>query len=240
MSRNRQYVLLFDTETTMTNMVADISFVVCTLQGHVVMHQAILVNGVYNNRVEHPLFHNEDSDPLWKRERLDDRYKHYDNMIENGTRTLYSVRAINTWLMQVNSLYNPVLTAYNLAFDVNKCRNAGINVDMFERSFCLMHACKDYFSRSKKYRQFILENHLFKNPTKLGNMSYSTTAETMTRFLLGANIPSEPHTSLEDCLGYELPLLTAILKRKSLKWCLNDVDPISWQNLQVRDWFKPR
>lgn len=239
MGRKKQYINICDSETTMTDKVADVSFVICDLAGNVVNHMSVLVRGVYDKPDQHPLFHNEDSAEIWKAARLTERYAAYDEMVANGSRMIASVTAINTWLMQANAHYNPVLTAYNLAFDADKCRKTGINVDMYQRKFCLMHAAKDYFSKSRKYRQFILDNHLFKPPTKLGNMSYSTTAETMTRFLLGANLPDEPHTSLEDVLGYELPILKAILKRKSLKWCLNEVNPVGWQQLQVKDWFKP-
>jgi hypothetical protein len=240
MGRPTSKINLFDSETTMSGKCADIAFVICDKKGNVINHMAVLVKGVYDDRENDPLFHNEDSDPLWSVKTLDKRYQAYDDMLNNGSRMLASVQAINTWLMQANAHYKPILTAYNIAFDLDKCRNTGINVDMFEHKFCLMHACKDHFSQSKKYRQFILGNHLFKNPTKLGNMSYSTTAETMTRFLLGIDIPNEPHQSLEDCMGYELPLLKELLKRKSLKWCLNDVNPLGWQNLQVKDWYKPK
>jgi len=228
-----------DTETTMSGKVADFAMVVTDKKGNIKTQCAVLVREVYQNRDNDPLFHNEDSDAIWKLSRLGARYDAYDAMLDNGTRMLASVSAINRWLYQVSASYNPVLYAYNIAFDLGKCRNTGIDLDIFQRRFCLMHACKHHYATSKKYRQYILDNHLFKPPTKLGNMSYLTKADTMARYILGDSLPPEPHLALEDVLGYELPVLVQLLKKRSVKWLLDDIVPVSWQGLQVKDWYKP-
>jgi len=237
----KQYIITVDVESTVDGKVADFAAVISDRKGNIATQCAVLVRGIYDNRLDHCLFHNEEAGSLWKRARLDSRYEHYDLMLESGARMLSNVGGINNWLMMSKAQYDPILTAYNLSFDVSKCRNTAINLDCFDRRFCLWSACITAWSETVKYRQFILDNHLFTNRTSHGNMSYRTNAESMTRFILGdISIPDEPHTALEDILGYEKPMLDKILKRKSLKWLLNNIKPYNWQNYQVKDWFKPR
>jgi hypothetical protein len=234
------HIMTADMETCMGDKVADAAFVVQDRKGNIVAQCAVLVRGIYDNREQYPLFHNEDSGELWKAANLDERYKQYDLMLESGSRMLASISAINNWLMQAKARYNPILTAYNLAFDVDKCQKTGIDLTPFDRRFCLWAACVTAYGSSRKYRRFILENHLFKPVTKLGNMSYPTNAETMARFITGdIGLPDEPHRSLEDIIGYEKPMLDRLLKQKSVKWLLNETKPYNWRSFQVKDHFKP-
>ena len=236
----KQFVMTVDTETTMTDKAVDFAAVISDKNGQIFTQCAVLIRGIYDNPVEHPLFHNEDSGELWKKSRLDERYAQYDLMIDSGSRMIANIHAVNNWLLMAKAQYEPILTAYNLPFDVSKCRNTGINLDVFDRRFCLWSACITAYAETKKYRQFVLDNHLFTNRTSLGNMSYRTNAESMTRFILGdSTIPDEPHTALEDVLGYEKPMLDKILKQKSFKWLLNHIMPYNWRNYQVKDWYKP-
>jgi hypothetical protein len=238
MGRKKQTVLLLDTETTNTAHVVDFGAVLVDLQGNILHECTALINGIYDNPVDYPLFHLKGNDGIFNPDKLASRYENYDRMILDGRRTLNSVAAINRWLARINATYNPVLTAYNLAFDIDKCENTGIDVGQFKRSFCLMYACQQYYARKRKYRQFILDNHFFNPPTKLGNMTYQTKADTMAKFLLGSAYPDEPHTAYEDVVGYELPLLVDIIKKNSLKWCLNDVKSGNWNRFIVRENFK--
>ena len=236
----KYYFLTVDTETTMSDMTADFSAVVSDRKGNIVTQCAVLVRGIFDDRENHTLFHNENIGDLWKADKLDSRYEAYQLMVDSGSRMLASIGAINNWLMMAKCQYDPILTAYNLPFDVNKCQNTGINLTPFHRRFCLWSASVTAFAETKKYRRFILENHLFKAVTKYGNMTYPTNAETMARFILGNNqLPDEPHTALEDIIGYEKPILDRLLKAKTVKWLLNEVRPYNWRNFQVKDWFKP-
>lgn len=236
----KQYIILVDIESTKTDMVADFAAIISDRKENIVTQCAILTHGIFTDRENHPLFYCENADEIWARAGLDKRYANYENMLKNGSRMLASIGAINNWLMMAKAQYDPILTAYNLSFDVGKCRNTGINLDCFNRRFCLWSACVTAYADTRRYRQFILDNHLFKPPTKYGNMSYFTNADTMARFVLGnADIPPEPHLALEDLLGYEKPILDKLLKVKSLKWLLNTPTPYNWRNFQVKDWFKP-
>lgn len=236
----KYHFLLADSETTKDGMVADFGATISDRKGNIVTQCAVLIRGIYDSPVEHPLFYNDSMGDLWNKASLDRRYKAYQDMLDSGSRMLASIGALNNWLMMAKAQYDPILTAYNLPFDVGKCRNTGINLDYFHKRFCLWSASVTAYARTKKYRQFILENHLFKPVTKHGNMSYPTNADTMARFILGDNsIPPEPHCALEDVLGYEKPILDQLLKTKSVKWLLNSPKAYNWLDYQVRNNFKP-
>ena len=235
----KQFILIVDTETTITNKVADFAAIVCDRKGNVVTQCAVLVADIYNDRETHPLFFDNSApvDSIWNKSSLDRRYDVYKRMIEGGSRMLGSVAAINRWLDKAKESYDPYLTAYNLPFDVDKCEKTGIDVTGFSKRFCLWAAAGDIWAHSKKYRQFVLDVHGFNNPTLLGNMSYKANAEIMARFLLGdPDLPDEPHTALEDIIDYELPIFKAIAKRKSLKSLVNLRKP-DWRSMQVKNHY---
>lgn len=237
----KDYFLVVDTETTQDNLVADFGAIVCDRKGNIVKQCAVLTHGIYNNEQDHPLFFTSDPDGIWSKKGKDKRYNNYAKMLEGGTRMLASVGAVNRWLDKAKEQYDPYLTAYNLAFDKDKCSKTGIDLAQFsDREFCLWHAAFNKWAYTKKYRKFVCENHYFNPPTDLGNMSYKTNAEVMARFVLGnPNLPDEPHTALEDVLYYELPILTRLLAtEKKVKW-LNP-KPFNWKAVQVRDHFIAR
>lgn len=236
----KDYFFICDTETTQDNMVADFAGIICDRSGKIYTQIAVLVKDIYTDSENHPLFHlYGDKGDLWSKAGLPKRYKHYDAMVDNGLRMVSSVPAINSWLLKAKNQYDPFLTAYNLAFDVGKCENTCIDLSIFDKRFCLWYASVERWARTKKYRQFILDNHNFISPTELGNMSYRTNAETMARFVLGeSGYPNEPHTALEDVVDYELPILKALVKGYSKKkW--NNPQPWNWRELQVKNWFRP-
>lgn len=151
---------------------------------------------------------------LWSKASVERRTGAYQAMLENGTRMLASVHAVNRWLEKAAAKYDPELTAYNLPFDASKCNNTGIDLNMFSRRFDLWAAAVGNICNTKAFKNFVLQNHRFNAPTEKGNMTFKTDAETVTGFLTGS-MSEEPHTSLEDVIGYELPTLVHILKRKT-------------------------
>lgn len=229
----KQYFLIIDTETTITDKVADFGAVICDRNGSIVNQCAVMVNGVFGID---ELFYNRDANSIWSRASIDRRMSKYNGMLESGQRMLASTNAINRWLDKVNTKYNPTLTAYNIAFDKSKCQNTNIDLSMFQNSFCLWAAAVGSICNTKAYRQFVLDNHLFNARTQKGNMTFSTTAESVTGFLSG-NLTDEPHTSLEDIIGYELPTLVHILKKKGWK---EKITPYSWNAHQVNQHFKAK
>ena len=235
-----QFFLIIDTETTIANTVADFGAVLVNRRGEILHSAALLVREFYCDRDENTLFHDQSADPLWGQRNLPRRYAAYDAMLADGRRMLASVPAINRWLAKVNGKYSPIVTAYNWAFDKNKLGNSGIDVEMFEKSFCLWHVAANKYAKTKAYRQFVLETVGFNAPTKFGNMSYHTNAEIMARFILGnPELPDEPHTAFEDVRDYELPILKAILKNTPTKE-LFDAPAYNWREYQVKDWFRPK
>lgn len=234
----KKHFLVLDTETTASDKVADLGLVVCDKQGNIEYEVGLLVREFYLDRENNVLFHDTTADPLWGRRGLAGRYKRYDDMLHDGRRMLASVGAVNRLLAKIALKYRPILTAYNIGFDRAKCQNSGIALDIFEHQFCLWHAAVNKWANTRKYRQFVLDNHFFGNRTKHGNMTFGTKADYMAKFILGNTLPDEPHTALEDARDYELPILKALVKNTSPKVYMNP-EPYNWQNFQVRNAFRP-
>lgn len=235
-----QYFLIIDTETTIGDKVADFGAVLVNRKGEILHSAALLVREFYLDNENYPLFHDTSSDPLWGARNLPARYARYNEMLADGRRMLASVPAINRWLAKVNGKYSPIVTAYNWAFDKNKLGNSGIDVEMFEKSFCLWHVAANKYAKTKAYRQFVLNSVAFNKPTNHGNMSYHTNAEIMARFVLNnPTLDDEPHTAFEDVKDYELPILKAILKNTPTKE-LFEAPAYNWREYQVKDWFQPK
>ena len=239
----RDTFLIVDTETTnptknSTSKVADFGAVVVTKKGEILAQCAVLVNGIYTDKENHPLFYNNDAGELWTKASLARRYNKYNDMVANGTRMLASVPAINAWLAKVKQTFDPYLTAYNLAFDLNQCANTGIDLTAFaDKQFCLWHAASDKYAFTKAYKNYILENHLFNSRTSKGNCSYKTNAEVMRHFICKTDTSeAEPHTALEDVLYWELPILKALVNSTPKKKWLNP-KAYNWRGVQLKDHF---
>lgn len=227
----KQFFLVVDTETTITDKVADFGAVICDRKGEIFAQCGILIRDVFG---VDDLFYDKNASGLWSRASINRRTEAYNNMLNTGSRMLASVNAVNRWLEKVNAKYQPELTAYNLAFDQSKCQNTGIDLTMFAKRFCLWGAAVGNICNTKQYRQFVLQNHLFNAPTEKRNMTFSTTAEAVTGYLTGS-MTDEPHTSVEDIIGYELPTLVHIMKKKG--WREKSI-AYNWRLHQVKDHFK--
>jgi hypothetical protein len=226
----KQYFAICDTETTMANTVADFAIIICDREGIIYNQCAVLVNEHYGN---FELFHDKAANDIWGYAGLEKRKANYVSMLDSGSRMLASVNAINKWINQAIGKYSPSLTAYNLAFDKDKCKNTGIDLSGFSNEFCLWQASVGNICNSKQYRSFVLENHAFNKPTGSGNMTFSTTAETVCGFVKGEYI-DEPHTALEDARDFELPVLVQVLKKS--KW-REKITPYNWRAFQVNQHF---
>lgn len=229
----KQFFAILDTETTIENTVADFAIVICDRHGEIFNQCAVMIRGEYD-RVE--LFHDKKSNDIWGYAGLERRKVNYLELLNSGRRMLASKNAVNNWINQAIGKYNPTLTAYNLSFDLDKCNNTGIDLTGFNNKFCLWQAAIGNICDSKKYRQFVLENHLFNKPTDKGNMTFSTTAETVCGFITG-ELLEEPHTALEDARDFELPILQAILKKRNWQ---EKLVPYNWRQFQVKDNFSAK
>lgn len=237
----RDYYLIADSETTQDSMVADFGAVITDKKGRIYSQCAVLVKGIYTDMENHPLFFTSEKDGIWSKKGQDFRYTIYQNMVDNGTRMIASVAAINIWLAKAKEKYDPILTAYNLSFDQNKCANTGIDLTQFDKRFCLWYAAFNKWAHTKEYRNMILALHAFNNPTDLGNMSFKTNAETMARYVLNnPRLENEPHTALEDILYYELPILLKLVKNTPKREFMNPEISFDWRKVQVKDWFIPK
>ena len=235
----KQYFLIVDTETTQDNLVADFAAVIVDRKGKIYNQCAVLLDGIYTDAEKHPLFFDSSapSSGIWSQAGKDRRYNKYQKMVANGSRMIASVAAVNRWLSQAIGKYNPMLTAYNLAFDTNKCDNTGIDLTGFNERFCLWSAAYTKWAFTKQYKKFVLENHAFNSPTDLKNMTFQTNAEIMTRFVLkNPELEDEPHTALEDIIFYELEIFKHMMK----SWRKKDLENLrayNWREVQVKDHF---
>lgn len=226
----KQFFAIIDTETTIDDTVADIGIIICDRKGEIFNKMAVLIKDQFEN---HELFYRRECVGLWSLEYAKEKHIKYNNMLNAGSRMLSSVNAVNRWIESAIGKYNPTLTAYNLPFDAAKCINTEIDLSGFSDRFDLWGAAVGNICNTKPYKQFCLDNHLFTNRTEYANMTIKTSAETVTGFLNGG-LTDEPHTALEDVIGYELPILTHILKKKSWK---EKIVPFDWRKFQVKNHF---
>jgi hypothetical protein len=228
---NRQYFAILDTETTIRDTVADIGIVIVDRKGTIYNKMAVLVKGEFD-QVE--LFYDNRARGIWSFQYAQEKRKRYNEMLAGNTRVLAGAGAINRWIEKCIAVYNPALTAYNLAFDVSKCHNTGIDLNGFQSRFCLWQAAVGNVCNSRQYKEFVLDHHRFNKPTEKGNMTFQTNAEVVCGFITGTLI-DEPHTAIEDAINFELPILTHILKKRDWK---SKIMPYDWNKFQVRNHFK--
>jgi hypothetical protein len=234
----KDYYLIIDTETTINDKVADFGAVVVDRKGNIADQCGVLVSGVFGID---PLFYipKEDASSLWSKQGKDRRFTKYNEMLENGARMLASVNAINNWLNRVAGKYNPILTAYNLPFDMDKCNKTGINLTMFKNSFCMWRAAFNKYAMTKSYKNFAMQIHAINPPTKFGNCSFQTNAEIMTKFVTkNPELAEEPHLALEDIVYYELLILKNMLKNMTKSELLENDLGFDWRKVQLKNHFK--
>jgi hypothetical protein len=235
----KKFFLTVDTETTQTEMVADFGVVVSDKQGHIHYEGGFMIAETYCDAKNHPLFHIfGDGSDVFSKASLPARRARYDAMIADGRRMVASRAAINSLLAKINARYSPVVTAYNLDFDARVCANTGIDLTHFEQRFCLWAAAAQKWGNSKDFLAFVLENGYFGNRTKTGHVGVQTKADVMAKFLLGAGLPDEPHTALEDARDYELPILTALVKNTPPSVYMNASKP-NWRNFAAKNLYRP-
>jgi hypothetical protein len=67
-------------------------------------------------------------------------------------------------------------------------------------------------------------------------MTYSTTAESVAGFLAG-QFADEPHTALEDIIGFEIPILQRVLTRRNWR---DRMIAYNWKSHQIKDHFQAK
>lgn len=226
----KQFFAILDTETTINDTVADFGMVICDRHGNIVKQVGVMVQDHFDKM---ELFYNPMDTGFWGKKAAEERRVMYTGMLNDGRRMLAGVPAINRWMAQAVAVYNPELTAYNLAFDKDKCGKTGIDLSIFKSGFCLWGAAVGNLCKTKTFKQFALDNHAFNNATDKGNMTIKTNAEVVAGFLQG-QIVDEPHTALEDAALFEAPILAAVLKKRGWR---DKIEAYNWRHFQVKDHF---
>jgi len=228
----KQFFLVVDTETTVRDTVADFGAVVIDRKGEIFTQCAVMVRDHFDTS---ELFYTGLTG-FWGKVSAERRKAKYNEMLLQGSRMLASVAAINRWLEKVSGKYSPILTAYNLAFDTDKCEKTGIDLNTFAERFCLWSAASATICQTKAYKNFVVANHLFNSPTDKGNMTFKTDAESVAGFLNGQMV-KEPHTAIEDAIQFEVPILRAIISKR--KW-RSQIQSYDWKSFQVKNHFCAR
>jgi len=213
----KHFYLIVDTETTTKQTVADFGAVIVDRQGQIIDQFGAMVLGHFG---KFDLFYDPSAadSEFWSWQSGKRRAKNYNEMLDSGERSIASVGLINQWLAATKARYNPVLTAYNICFDLDKCRKTHINLGIFNQKFCLMKAAKRDIGVLADYQQFCYDNGLLTKGGKLKkNPKPQMTANSMAKYISGADLAEEPHTALEDARDYEAMILAHILKTKTRK-----------------------
>ena len=158
----KEFWLIVDVETTIESKVFDFAAVVVDRKGEIHAQCAVIVYEF----MEQSLFYIPNEDGHWSKAWTIQKRKNYDQMLASGQRMVASTTAINRWLEKANGKFNPTLTAYNSAFDKEKCAGSGIDLTIFKNTFCLWHLACTMYAKTKAYRQFVLDNHYFGSPHK--------------------------------------------------------------------------
>jgi hypothetical protein len=215
----RHYYLIVDTETTKKQTVADFGAVIVTKQGEIVEQFGAMVLGHFGKL---PLFSDPTADPdaFWSEQSAYRRAKNYDDMLESGERSISSPALINQWLAGIKARYNPTLTAYNLAFDLGKCRNTRINLGIFGSRFCLMKSAKRKIGVLACYQDFCKARGLLTAKLRKPSMTADAMAKYIADTEYSGSLADEPHTALEDARDYEAMIITYILRDTTRKQIL--------------------
>ena len=81
----KQFFLIIDTETTITDKVVDFAAVICDREGKIFNQCAILVNETFG---VDDLFYDNSQDSIWSRASVDRRMGNYNAMLDSGIRSL--------------------------------------------------------------------------------------------------------------------------------------------------------
>ena len=211
----KHYYLIVDTETTRRDTVADFGAVVVDRKGKIVDQFGALVLGHFG---KFALFSDAslDDSEFWSDQSARRRQKNYEAMLEAGERSISSPALIQQWLWATNARYTPILTAYNLPFDLGKCAKTRINLGIFSQRFCLMKAAKKSIGVLADYQDFCRDNFLLTKKLRKPQM----TADAMAKYIIGEGLADEPHTALEDARDYEAAILHYLLRTLTRKQLL--------------------
>ena len=236
----KKFFLVVDTETAMSQRVADFGAVIVDKAGNIHASCGVMVREVYADP-DDQLFHLADGG-VFATERLGARRDAYAAMLSDGRRMLASVPAINRWLAKAAAQYRPILTAYNLPFDLDKCERTGIDLEPFAERFCLWAAACAWIAekprRQRRYLAHVLDRHAFNAPTALGNMTFQRKADTVASFI-APDLPPEPHTALEDARDYEGRVILPRIVRDMRAADYMTASAPTWKDALVKEHFKP-
>ena len=96
----KHYYLIVDTETTQQQTVADFGAVIMDRKGAIIEQFAVLLNGHFGKL---PLFavKGAPADAFFSKQTRARRLKHYEDLLDNGQRSICSPTLVNIWLARI-------------------------------------------------------------------------------------------------------------------------------------------
>ena len=212
--------LAIDTETTNEGMVLDVAL--CGYKSKKLVpigSQGYVIKEVWDRCLQGEDFLFCGGNGHFSRKSLDKRMAVYTKMLQTGKRKFISKEHLQT-LFDLYLGQDYVFTAYNNPFDIGKLQNTGIvfpeNFEQCDIWRTFQAYLQEHPTLLKKYWTTAVQNHHHKNNVLVtAHLTVRTNADTAARFVLGDNIPPEPHTALEDVRLYEIPVLRWLFARNA-------------------------
>ena len=204
----KHYYLVVDTETTRDGKVADFGAVLMDKRIGYIRNSTLVAEEL--PKLDLWFDARANSDDFWSAQNLPDRRRYYRGMIEDGRRSVASVAHINNWLHEIKAKYDPLVTAYNFPFDRAACQRSGIDLSIFRDNFCLYKAARRHWNECPQYHAWADRKNY-----KTDSHGSSFSADAVSHWILGDDVPPEPHTAFEDAYYYEMPILKSLLAKYS-------------------------
>lgn len=208
MSRNKEYLLVIDTETAngLTDALPyDIGYAICDRQGNIYKTRSFVVADVFCDMTD-----------IMKTAYYAEKIPRYWEDIRNGKRELKTFYNIRKAILEDMKDYKiKRVGAYNMGFDKRVTNNLirYITKSRFRwffpfgtKFFCIWHMACQTVLNTKKYIKFAESNNLVSEANNI-----QTSAESCYRYLTHNAGFAESHTGLEDVL-IEVDIMAACYK----------------------------
>lgn len=206
----KNYYFLLSTEANSSGSAMDFSAIICDRNGLIQSCAAVLMK---------EQFQLEDTASCLtaKEVKENDRQRSkYENFLLKGNRMMSTPNAVNRWVRNAFLEYKPLLTAYGLKRNEERCRKAGIDLSIFPQRFCLREAAIGNICQAKEYKKFAELNGLITSSERNERHIYQTDLSAISGFLSG-KYEKEKHTAHEDAIHHALPVIRFILNKRNWK-----------------------
>lgn len=199
MDKRKNYILILDVETANglnDPLVYDLGGVVADKQGNIYERFSLIISDIF---FPHDL-------DLMKSAYYNQKLPTYYESISNHTATITSFLAAHKYILNLLKEYNiKNVAAYNAHFDINALNTTMRYITKSRKRYffpysintlCIWNMACQTICQQKSYKRFCEENQLINN----GGRNYSTTAETVYKYLTLQKDFEEEHRGLQDVI----------------------------------------